>query len=98
MKGKINKEDKPNLIAAKSYILNCVLTPIRLTINQKDQIKTTSNAAIIPRIFLFWNKSIFVIFSKILSSRIGKTKYKAFRRSNKTRKFRKYLYYKYVHF
>ena len=51
IKGKINKEDKPNLIAAKSYILNCVLTPIRLTINQKDQIKTTSNAAIIPRIF-----------------------------------------------
>ena len=59
---------------------------------------TTSNAAIIPRIFLFWNKSNFVIFSKILSSRIGKTKYKAFKRSNKTRKFKKYLYYQYVHF
>ena len=75
MKGNIKKEDKPNLMAVKSYILNWVLTPIRLTINQEDQIQTTTKAAINPRNFLFWNKFMFIIFSKILIPRIGVINY-----------------------
>ena len=47
-------------------MLNWVLTPIRLIINQNDQIKTTSNAEHNPSNFLFLIKFIFLCLSVII--------------------------------
>ena len=87
-KRKNKKDDSPNLIAAKSYILNWVLTPTRLIINQNDQIKTTSKAEKNPSNFLLLIKFIFLCLSVIFIFQKNYIKDSIFKVMNKLENFK----------
>ena len=70
------------------YILNWVLTPTRLIINQNDQIKTTSKAEQNPSNFLLLIKFIFLCLSVIFIFQKNYIKDSIFKVMNKLENFK----------